>query len=243
MHTVQTPMTRQNARFRGFTLVELLVVITIIIVLAAIGFTLIKHVQANARAMDSLQRIRQCGLVVLQTASDRNNVLVIHVAGTSTNMHDLRLYGMVAASVGEASAGRYVYTPAYEKKAVGTWPVWAANIDNDDANMIKWEKVWFDRGGEQRYANGLNLTRVASTNRYPLLADSSNNDGVPRCLFGNGNPYKFAMRYNKKGPVFMLDGSARMVGRDEMGKIGITQAYAFPDNPISNPKLVSSTVQ
>jgi len=229
-------------RLGGFTLTELLIVIVIIAVLASLMFPLVGHMRGKAQAAESLNRIRQCGLIVLNKASENHNFLQIHVAGTSKNMHDLRLHGMVQDVVGEEDTGKLVYTPAYERSANGTWPVWAANRDSNTDIGIAWERVWVERGGQQRYLEGLRLTKCDSPERYPLLADSSNSAGVPRALFGNDNQYKFAMRYGGKGPLFFLDGAARLVGRDEMAKHGITRAYLFENDPIANPTLVIASV-
>lgn len=239
MKTLIDPMTR-SCRSKGFTLVEILIAISIIMLLAAILFPVLKMTKSKLQAAQAVQRIKQCGIVVLQKAIDNNNTVVVHANGTSSNMRDLRLYGMMEEVAGEQEVGRYVYTPAYESLASGTWPVWALNFDDAEEKGIKWEKVWFQRGGENRYAEGLNLTRCDSMHEYPLFADSSNGNGVPRARFSNDDQYKFAMRYQAKGPVFFLDGSTQMVGRDDMAKFGITRAYLFKDNPVTEPTLVTT---
>lgn len=239
MSASKNPTKKGSGVSKGFTLTEILIVIVIIAALAAVLFPLLGRVRGSFQATQALDRIRQCGNVLLQSASDNHNKIVIHVKGTSDNMQDLRLHGMMEEITGKESVGRYVYTPAYEKQAKGTWPVWGANVDNDAENGIVWERVWYNRGGVPRYATSLNLARCGSSASYPLLADSSSSAGDPRTLFGNDNQYKFAMRYRGKGPMFMLDGSTRLIGQGEMGKFGVSRAYIFPDNPVSNPKLVS----
>jgi len=220
---------------------EILVVMVIIAVIAAVLIQVFGRARVSSQAATSIQRIKQCGLIVMQKAIDNSNKIVIHVNGTSSNMQDLRLYGMVQEIVGEKDVGRYVYTPAYEKQGSGTWPVWGTNIDNDPENNIMWEKVWFQRGGEQRYAEGLNLARCGTTNSYPLFADSSNANSEPRARFSNDDDYKFAMRYNGKGPVFMLDGSSQLVGPGEMQILGIRQGYLFKGGPKVKPTLVKAS--
>jgi hypothetical protein len=149
---------------------------------------------------------------------------------------------VIATIAGEQGVGKLVYTPAYERQAKGTWPVWGVNLDDNEENGIKWEKVSFERGGEQRTANGLRLAKCMAPERYPLLADTSNSSGVPRVRFANDNQHKFAMRYQGKGPIFFLDGSTQLVGRGDMAKFGITQAYLFKNNPTTAPTLVSASV-
>lgn len=243
MRTVKTPITTGTARLAGFTLTEILVVIAIIAILASVLFPLLGRMRGGLQATQAVQRIRQCGSILMQSATDHQNKIVIHVNGTSSNMHDLRLHGIVKAVTGEEQVGSYVYTPAYENLAKGTWPVWGANLDDDIENGIVWEDVKFQRGGKERKAQGLNLARCGSMASYPLLADSSNGAGVPRARFGNDNNHKFAMRYRGKGPMFLLDGSTRLVGRNELETFGITRAYVFPEDPASDPILVTATDQ
>jgi prepilin-type N-terminal cleavage/methylation domain-containing protein len=225
---------------RGFTLTELLVVIAIIIVLAALLFPVFSRVQSALQATDAVNRIRQCGIVVMQKATENNNLLLIHVSGTSSNMHDLRLYGMVREALDAGDPDKLVYTPAYEKQASGTWPVWGVNLDDNKDLGVDWERVWLIRGGEERYVEGLRLGRGSAAGQYPLLADSSNSEGVPRARFANDNTHKFAMRYRRKGPIFFLDGSARLVGQQDMGNYGITKAYLFTSDPVEAPTLVTA---
>jgi hypothetical protein len=222
---------------------ELLIVIAIITTPATLMFPLFSHFKTKAQAAQSVSRIRQCGMIVLQKAADNNNHLLIHTAGTSSNMHDLRLHGMVQDAVGKESVGKLVYTPAYEKMASGTWLVWAANFDNDPESGIVWERVWIERGGQQRYLDGLRPAKCHRTDRYPLLADSSNSGGAPRARFANDGQYKFGMRYAAKGPIFFLDASTRLVGKEDMVRYGITQAYLFDKGAKSNPTLVSANVE
>lgn len=227
-------------RFRGFTLTELLVAIGIVAILAAALFPLTRRVRATLQATEALHRIRQCGGIVIQRASDNHNLLLIHASGTSSNMRDLRLYGMVEEVLRGGDVGEFVYTPAYESQASGTWPVWGVNLDDNPEFGVDWERVWLERGGEQRYVEALRLARCTAGGRYPLLADSSNGSGVPRARFANNNEHKFAMRYQGKGPIFFLDGSTRLVGQSEMAKYGITHAYLFESGPVENPTLVAA---
>lgn len=215
-------------------------VIVIIAVLSVIGFAISKQVRAKLQATQSLHRIRQCGMIALQKASENHNHLIIHANGTSRNMHDLRLHGMVKEALLDGDVEDLVYTPAYQRYAKGTWPVWGVNLDSNEDLGVEWERVWFERGGQQRYAEGLRLAKCKHAERYPLLADSSNSSGVPRARFANDNQHKFAMRYRNKGPVFLLDGSTLLVGRGEMAKFGITQGYLFESDPVSEPTLVDA---
>lgn len=238
----QHPQRIRDSLSAGFTLMELLIVIVLIAALAALMFPLVGHMKGKAQAAESVSRIRQCGLIVQEKAAGNNNLLMIHVNGTSSGIQDFRLHGMVQDAVGKERVSELVYTPAYEKKASGTWPVWATNVDDNPEIGVVWENVKLKRGNTEHTLNTLRLAKADNMARYPLLAESSNSVGIPRARFGNDNNHKFAMRYRGKGAIYFLDGATRLVGQGDMAKYGITHAYLFDNDPTANPTLVTASI-
>ena len=63
-------------RHRGFTMVELLVVIVIISVLSVIGFSLMKNVRASAHRSQCIGKLRQWGIAISGYAAENNGNVV-----------------------------------------------------------------------------------------------------------------------------------------------------------------------
>lgn len=61
---------------RGFTLVELLVVITIIVVLASVSFIVSRKMLDHSKAVRSIENMRQIGVLVVSSATDNNGRLL-----------------------------------------------------------------------------------------------------------------------------------------------------------------------
>ncbi|MFA6962753.1 MAG: DUF1559 domain-containing protein [Opitutaceae bacterium] len=71
----QTPSPRAGGRHRGFTLVELLTVIAIIGILAAIIITSISHIRESARNASCRSNLRQLALATIAHAADKKGML------------------------------------------------------------------------------------------------------------------------------------------------------------------------
>ncbi len=70
-----------RSRARGFTLVELLVVVAILAILAAILFPVFAQVREKARATDCLSSMRQIGMAANLYFQDNDGRLFFHHAG------------------------------------------------------------------------------------------------------------------------------------------------------------------
>ena len=67
------PVSISAGRRPGFTLMEILIVIVIIAVIAAVLIPLVGRMKVSSQAATAIQRIRQCGMIVIQKAVDNNN--------------------------------------------------------------------------------------------------------------------------------------------------------------------------
>jgi prepilin-type N-terminal cleavage/methylation domain-containing protein/prepilin-type processing-associated H-X9-DG protein len=69
-----SPRLRGAARSRGFTLVELMVVISIIVVLAGLTFSVVINVRGRADDMACQHRLREMGMALLSYEADHGKV-------------------------------------------------------------------------------------------------------------------------------------------------------------------------
>ena len=74
---------------RGFTLVELLVVITVVVVLAAIAFPAYTGVQERARVVQDMNNLRQIGLATQMCMNDNDGAIFVTGSGAESWMKQL----------------------------------------------------------------------------------------------------------------------------------------------------------
>ncbi|MEP4079422.1 type II secretion system protein [Haloferula sp.] len=235
-------------RQQGFTLVELMVVITIIVVLAGISVAIYGKARKAADRVDAVNRIRQSGNFILGTAADNNRRISIFVHGSGNYERALRDL-LEEDGMSRDETYKMIITPAYYRVGVkgakmDRWHAWGTNVDDRPGLGVVWTETDANNGNGSTKAGVLTLplARCKAPSDYPLLADSCDATGVPRLRFSNERfDQRFAMRYGGKGPMFFLDGSARMVGPDEMGGLGVTDGYLFgDDDPVYNPDKVTA---
>ena len=77
-------MARSHGRKRAFTLMELLVVISIIALLASILFPVFARARENARRSSCSSNLKQIGLGILQYSQDYDEKLPVHPVSTGT---------------------------------------------------------------------------------------------------------------------------------------------------------------
>ncbi|NIP98906.1 MAG: prepilin-type N-terminal cleavage/methylation domain-containing protein, partial [Akkermansiaceae bacterium] len=69
------PCTPSSARRRGFTIMELLVAVAILVVLAAIAFSVSKNMRENANLARATQKIKDLGSAFVGYTTDSGGLL------------------------------------------------------------------------------------------------------------------------------------------------------------------------
>jgi prepilin-type N-terminal cleavage/methylation domain-containing protein len=85
-HLAAVVAIRSSFKRRGFTLVELLVVITIIAVLAGVVFAVTNSMKARAAASKSLSEVRQAGTLLLAKAAESNGRCQYFLGGKGSDL-------------------------------------------------------------------------------------------------------------------------------------------------------------
>lgn len=237
-------MKRDGRQKTGFTLIEMLVVIAIIALLAALIVPGVNRVRRSARVTEALSAIRECGTLLLAEAADNEGKLLMHIWGSSSGMQDYRMWGIVQRRLGDIhhtddAIARIIRTPAYRNSnetGSNSWMVWGVNFEDNAENGVYWTPSTI--AGLPQNVHMLRTYGVVNPAVYPLLGDSSDQNGVPylrMSRIGRDNRM-FALRYDEKGPIFLLDGSAKMIGEEQMETYTLRMGYRFArDNPTTNP--------
>ena len=235
---------------RGFTLVELLVVIVIIAVLAGIVLSITRKVQQSAQASTRLSNMRQAGSMLIGVAGDNNGRCSFFAGGNSG--WEYRPYLILLKELGLPSHKNYEKDPTLRveilhwdmKKLPPLLPHWdcrAINFQNvtyPDGTATKWTQESVKNiDGTTANVKSLSLASVARPNFYPLLIDSSTAIGREIFRINEGGGDCVGLREaGGKASAFLFDGSARHMDRADLKKAGFTKAY---DNSTTPPKSLT----
>lgn len=241
---------RRSAR-HGFTLVELLVVITIILVLAAIVISVTRKVQQSAQASNRLSDVRQAGSMLLNLATENNGRCSFFAGGNSAWEYRPYLILLKELSLTNSKDYNKNETNRVEvlhwdmKKLPPLLPHWncrAINFQNvtyPDGTSNKWtqEQITNINDGTKANVKSISLASVSMPGSYPLLIDSSSADGREVFRINEGGGDCVGLRESGgRASAFFFDGSARVMGKADLKKAGFTKAY---DNSTTPPKSVT----
>lgn len=225
---------------RGFTLVEVLVTISIIAVLAAVLVGVIRGVDKKARATKRMSDIRQSGTILLAKANEMNG-RCSYFAGGASGGFDLRAYNIVRQGSGVPVTSTDVCEIMHwDFKLLPTtvlhWNCYAVNFQNVPSAGAFWLQESVQYNGQSFNVKSMNLSSVTRPESYPLLIDSSMADGKEIFRINEGNGDCVGLRNNGRANAFMFDGSARSMDKSDLKRAGFTKAY---DNSVTPPKPVT----
>jgi prepilin-type N-terminal cleavage/methylation domain-containing protein len=227
-------------RRKGFTLVEVLVCISIIAVLATVVALVLRSADKRARAVKRLSDIRQAGTVLMAKASETNGRCA-YFAGGSSGGFDVRAYNIVREGTGVPVTNKDACEVMHwDIKALPTsvlhWNCYGVNFQSVPLFGAVWTQESLNYNGQSYNVKSLIVAAVTRPESYPLLIDSSTSDGKEIFRINEGNGDCVGLRNEGKANAFLLDGSARSMNRSDLKNAGFTKAY---DNSVTPPRSVT----
>ena len=237
--------TKPRSIHRGFTLVEMLIVVVIIAILAVVVSAISLRIRESANSATRLSSIRQSGIVLMTIAAD-NNGRHIYFAGGNGNF-GRRPYIMVRDYLGNYRSNDGIAEIMHwdlKKRPTTNNPHWNCravnfmNITYPDGTSTTWvDGNTTDPFGRVGVTKSLASASVARPNSYPLLIDSSLAGGAEifRINEGGGDYVGLREAEGTKANAFMFDGSARQMDRSDLRQAGFTRAV---DTSVSPPEVI-----
>ncbi|MEM7807424.1 MAG: prepilin-type N-terminal cleavage/methylation domain-containing protein [Planctomycetota bacterium] len=220
---------------KGFTLVELLVVVAIIALLVSVLLPTLKGAREAARGVTCLSNQRQIGLALLAYASDFDN----HI-GIVDNRYDTPV-GSQRPATGLTSYHRFlrehgavVSEETDDALSVFVCPSWTPFEWESDQQVygFRWTSYWPEKSlikGDANPSGGFSYVRLAAVRRsadFQVVTCSLSRDNEQAARwFPIGNPnnnVKTHLRHNGTANLLAMDGHASAFRADELEKAGIT---------------------
>jgi prepilin-type N-terminal cleavage/methylation domain-containing protein/prepilin-type processing-associated H-X9-DG protein len=208
---------------QAFTLIELLTVIAIIAILAAILIPVVGKVRENARAAQCIGNLRGTSTAMLTWISDNNNILSTFRGGQQTVglwTVELRERGYIGPPDDS------IRCPAWKPER--GWDYWESyGLNMFDPNASRMNPSQFGGPNYERYTMNFNSSDITPS-RYILMADSYRANSAGQQVFrilqegvsAPPSPWgSIHLRHSGRASVAFLDGHIELVGSDRLGRL------------------------
>lgn len=231
----------------AFTLVELMVAIVIIVVLAAISFSVSRSVRQNAEKVTCMNRLRQVGTIMMGRATENHNRIQIFAGGSGS--FELRPYFIIRdelnlpaspQSAYEETLKELMFCPSAPAPVSNPhWNCYGVNITDNEMAGSFWTKDRVeDENGRSASVSTLRTASVRRPASCVLIADSCHSSG--REIFRISGGDLIGLRHKGEANALFLDGSARTLGPSQLGGLGFKKAFDTSSTPPQSVSLPGS---
>ncbi len=230
---------RLSTALYAFTLAELLVVIALLAVLAAIMIPVTSSISEHNKGIECAMRLRQTGLLLQTYTADSNNVLFAYWGGVDGMKDDgVNLWTRKLILRGYLTEDQFLTTlrcpegkTNYPIHSGTQWFYEAYGINGFDEQI---EITGLTRNGNDVRWLTVHLNRIASPGKLILVADSIRRSGgnqshVLRNGFGLNDP--ISLRHRKRANAFFLDGHIETLDETGLRALGMTEKHFYLETP------------
>lgn len=210
-------VSRRQTSSTGFSLIEIVVVVTILVVLLAFLVPQIQKMRQTSYSMECMSRLRGIGGAFLSLAAEQEaGVVLLFRDGTKDGdkrwYNQLRDYLDYTHEQARAEFG----CPSLPMDRVGDWFCYGFRVSGSPGVRLP--------GGLYR----LPVYAVENPTTFFLAGDTLASDGrqtfriIPPGLYSGGGVH---MRHQARANMLFLDGHIESLDAVSLGRLGFTQAY------------------
>lgn len=256
-----TSFSTLHSRVRGgFTIMELLVAVAIVVVLAGISFQVVKNMQESANMTRAMQKIKNLGEAFVGYTTDNGGILPREDAPGADDWHKATQpeaqnawYNVLPAAMGFASVGQLVEENRVESFYDESYPLYVPGAPYPKSDKKYREPLYAIGMNSRLQRKGDNdvkdLGTLASIRR-PVDTVMFLERGLPgdkkvskaqRGFDGRpkANPRAFAARHNQKGILLFVDGHAEITQVSDLitnaGRIIHQEGIIWTRDPEEDP--------
>lgn len=209
----------------GFTLTEMLIVIVIIAILAALLFPLSKRIRENAKSANCMQNLRQIGIGLNAYITDKNGRFPngsAHVSWPVNGVNKgLSWYDAASLLMGRT---RYRDRMFNDPEAEDLPDCFGCPSGHGSAHHPAWPYTGdyaanILLGNDASSLNPLTISVVKNPSSTPYVQDTVNQNNFGPNIFSPGfnreSDFAFAARHNGRGNILWVDGHVSSLTYDE----------------------------